>query len=128
MKISNEAKDKLMKVLGWGFLGTVIAIIFAAFVLNMLPTAKASEKTLQESVEMSQADYDMAANKTTDALVKAQDEMRQYCEMWKALALSKAALMSFARIDSGIDEEGVKARDCASIAANLISTKIPTSF
>lgn len=108
-EILKSASGKLMFVVSLFF-------IFIAALWLLGGTAQAGVKTAQESVEMSQADYDMSFRQAGDALV-------QHCEMWKALALSKINLAELVKLPTNLDPQQVDAVNCDN-AKNVV----PASF
>lgn len=93
-------------------LGVIVVLAFVAYIWTSQPDAKANATTLQESVEMAQADYDFSQAQTKAA-------MTQYCENWKELSKAKLDLAKATNIPSSLqDVQGV---DC-----NTIS--IPSTF
>lgn len=92
-------------------LGVIVVLSFVAYIWVSQPDAKASTTTLQESVEMAQADYDLSQS-------QAKAAMTQYCENWKGLSKAKLDLAKATNIPSSLqDVQGV---DCNSI--NIPST------
>lgn len=99
-----------------GGIYAAVMILGLSLIYAMGGTAKAEVKTLQQSVEMAQADYDLSQSQTKDALIQA-------CESWKALAIAKAELSEAMKISSTLNSEGLKTKDCG-VAADLL----PASF
>lgn len=86
----------------------VLVGVFAAFLAIlwlMGGAAKADTKSLQESVEMSQADYDMGQAQAKSALI-------QTCNDWKALAEAKIDLATATKIQINLTKEQVQV-DCS---------------
>lgn len=110
------------------FVGVPAFLWAAAFTINHLPTAKADKLSLQDSVAMSQADYDMGAKNAADAIASAQDSIAQYCETWKALALSKNALMEFAKVSPTVPDASIQKVNCQSEAKVYVQPIVPSSF
>ena len=97
----------------------IVVALFSIFMgilwlLGGVGTVKAEVKTLQESVEMAQADYDLSQSQATDAL-------NQYCTNWKELAQAKVALADAMKINSTINKGAIEAVDCT-------KQTVPTSF
>lgn len=107
MKILNNGLTPKQNLIG---LGVLAILLFCLYVWVSQPTANASTdvRTLQESVEQAQADYDLSQKQAKDALV-------QYCTNWKALAQNKANLADAMKITTNINREAVMAVDCTQL-------------
>jgi hypothetical protein len=86
-------KEVARKYIGYGLI-TILAfglmlVLISAF--SQKATADDSKKTLQESVEMAQADYDLSQ-------AQALDSMRSYCKNWVELSNAKVALANSLKI------------------------------
>ncbi len=106
---------KLNLITKIGIPAATFAILLTA-VWFMGGTAKAEVKTLQQSVEMAQVDYDFSQTATKAAMIQA-------CHSWKELAIAKAQLADAMKISSSLDENALKTKNCED-AASLV----PASF
>lgn len=112
MKITNNLSPK-HNLIG---LGIISLVIFGALIWAFQPRANAAQevKTLQESVEMAQADYDLSQKQAKDALAS-------YCTNWKELATSKRALADATKLDFNLKQEEIDAVNCT-------NTQLPSTF
>lgn len=130
MQINMESLSKFVETkFGKFALGT------GAFILVMCligasggSTVNAQEKNLQESVTMSQSDYDISGPKADKELFEAQDSVRQHCEDWKALANAKLDMDAFLKRDVTAAKVVVNSVSCAQGAEALVPSIVPASF
>lgn len=94
------------------FTGALAATLGVVWIMG--GTAKADVLTLQQSVEMAQADYDLSQKQGNDAIQSA-------CKSWKELAGAKLKLAEAVKLPTTIDKAGVEAANCTDL-------KIPASF
>lgn len=96
----------------------IVLVSFASFLALLWfmggNSAKADAQSLQESVQIAQADYDIAQ-------VNAKQAMTQACTSWKTLALAKAELAEAVNLPHSFNKEAVKAVDCEAVT-------VPVSF
>ncbi len=111
-------KEYFRNKIGAAILILLGVVVVAAFITNCVPSAKADTKSLEDSVRVEQADYDMN-------LKTAQDAMVQHCEDWKALALAKIDLADSLKMPTNLDKAEVTAVVCDSPAIKLV---VPYSF
>ncbi len=96
--------------------GALLAIVLFALLLNLIPTVKADVVTLQESVQIAQADYDLSQSQAKAGIIQA-------CETWKGLALAKADLAIAMKINSDLNKDTIATTDC-----KKVESLVPASF
>lgn len=117
MKITKENVNNFAKAWYAKPLAFIFTIgLFAGILWLMGGNGKANAEmvSLQQSVEMAQADYNLSQTQAKAAL-------RQYCENWKLLALDKANLADAMKIPTSINRDAVMGVDCDEIT-------LPSSF
>lgn len=111
------------------FVGLPLFLVFAAFLINLLPTAKADKVTLQESVEMAQADYDVsqaqAMKVMEDTNISQTAALQEYCKDWQRLADAKIMLASKMKLNATTASLYAEV-DCSAIKISIIT--VPASF
>lgn len=95
-----------------GGLFTFLALMVIISALTGQTKAQDDKKTLQESVEMAQTDYDLSQSQALDA-------MKSYCKNWVELGNAKALLAETLKIKANQPILDIKV--CESIT-------VPTSF
>jgi len=95
-------------------LGVIAALIFVALVWASQPDAKANATTLQQSVEMAQADYNLSQSQALAGL-------QQYCENWKGLATAKRQLADATGLNFNLTADQINSVDCKQVT-------VPHSF
>ncbi len=88
----NVTGRKIAKGVVIGFL-SILALLVIISTLTGQTNAKDDKKTLQESVEISQADYDLSQSQALDA-------MKSYCKSWAELSNAKAQLSAAMKINA----------------------------
>lgn len=110
----NNIKETIRPYVGYAFFA-FIAIIFLGAVLTPFfgkASAQDDRKTLQESVVMAQADYDLSQS-------QALNSMKAYCNSWVELNNAKVQLANATKIKT--DSSIIDAKACESIT-------VPSSF
>jgi len=116
LQISPEAKS-LGRQAAKGLVVFLIALVILGVAARLFGgTAQADKTTLQQSVEMAQADYDLSQAQAQAAIVQA-------CNTWKGLASAKSDLAAAMKINSNLDKAQIEAVNCDN-AKNLV----PVSF
>lgn len=112
MKIANNLTLK-QNLIGLGFIAMLVIV---GFIIISLPRVSAQEETksLQESVEQAQADYDLSQKQAKDALTS-------YCTSWKELATAKRALADKTQLDFSLKQTEIDAVNCTNI-------QLPSTF
>lgn len=124
MKIKKNVslKESARKYMVWVLLAIPAVTILAAGILNLIPnvSAKPEPVTLQQSIDMSEADY-------RNGLNTAQDDMVQQCVFWQALAEAKIAMFEYMHepLPANLDKTHVYAVVCESPAIRAL---VPLSF
>jgi len=110
----NNIKETIRPYVGYAFFGFIALIFLGAVLTPFFGKASAQEdkKTLQESVVMAQADYDLSQS-------QALNSMKAYCNSWVELNNAKVQLAQAMKIDT--DSSIVDTKACESIT-------IPSSF
>jgi hypothetical protein len=108
--VSKLLKTSLAVVMLILVLAGLNGLISSHYVAN----AAQEVKTLQESVEQAQADYDLSQKQAKDALAS-------YCTNWKELATSKRALADATKLDFNLKQEEIDAVNCT-------NTQLPSTF
>lgn len=112
--VNNFAKSWYAKPIAFVF--TVALFAGVLWLMGGNYKANAEVVSLQQSVEMAQADYDLSQSQAKAAMI-------QYCESWKGLALAKAELAEKLKINR--DGNGAAAT-ASSVDCTLQS--VPSSF
>jgi hypothetical protein len=92
----------------------MLGILGMIFLFVMVGSASSKANTLQDSVVMAQADYELSQSQTLAG-------MQQLCMNWQELALAKVELAKATNLQSGLEEAAVKAVDCKLVT-------VPSSF
>jgi len=89
------------------FFGILLFPLALYFISMMIPKASADTASLQESVEMEQANYNIS-------IVQARESMKQHCETWKSLATAKRGLANATGLHFNLSQEQIDSVKCES--------------
>ena len=107
-------KEAARKYIGYSMVALVafLGLLVLISAMTSKVAAEDSKKTLQESVEVAQADYDFSQ-------AQALDSMRTYCKNWVELSNAKVSLAENLKIKSTQSPADIKV--CEGVY-------VPTSF